>query len=190
MLSPVSSVTLGGHEALHCSVPRFPYLNGAFGATPPEGPFELFLGFPPPRSSALPFLMHRRYRLDLVVRLLGALSSPRAMAPGGEHGDTRGPRGQNMCLSLQKSFRALHTPSTSQRGCSTPIGCALVIIRRNQKVLSLACPFVQLPSPGWPAEGTSWPRPLRRPLTQPLARSPLPLGLGLACCPPPPPAPH
>lgn len=55
-------------------------------------------------------------------------------------------------------------------------------------------PFCAASQPWWPAQTTHSPRPLRRPLTQPLAMGLLPSGLGLvaqlalglACCPPPP----
>lgn len=84
-----------------------------------------------------------------------------------------------------RGLQTLSTPHTTQPEAAidlsdVPQRMCSAITRSNQKALSLACPFLQFPSSQWPAQRTHSPRPLQRPLTQPLASPDSATGRGLA----------
>lgn len=155
------------------------------------------MGAPPPRSKAFPWLWESScYREGMGQAWWqtpqGALLPPSHGPCWGTWGYQR-PRGSRHVSVPPRGFgacRHFHSPHNTARGCYRPIGCASAITRKNQKALSLACPFLQFPSSQWPAQCTHSPRPLQRPLTQPLAVGWLPSGLvpggsalGFTCCP-------
>lgn len=145
------------------------------------------MGAPPPRSKAFPWLWESScYREGMGQAWWqtpqGALLPPSHGPCWGTWGYQR-PRGSRHVSVPPRGFgacRHFHSPHNTARGCYRPIGCASAITRKNQKALSLACPFLQFPSSQWPAQCTHSPRPLQRPLTQPLASPDSATGRGLA----------
>lgn len=153
----------------------------------------MFLGFPP-RSSALPWPWDSScHREDTcwVLRHDSSVHSPPhlATAPAGEQAGITGipeaPEPKTWVSPSQGvSGPCMHCllPGKAVKRTVAAICCDThqmhlsCYLKEPESPVSGLTFFVQLPSPEWPAPGSYSPRPLRRPLTQPLATEPLATG--------------